>query len=182
MGSQKAFNAMRYWEIKQSLDEDILRRLSLPIHRELLLALCQLFMPSNHAETIIDRIEHTVKDAMFDPPKLAYGPGSERETAVKWYRSWLFNEHSTCCDALSNAVRAGFDIKDDFINQLLFNAYSALLKSDDPAVQYFAYTLNVLPPQPRDPGQRHPSRMAGSIQGTPQRTCFQSGRYPLGRD
>ena len=153
VGSQKAFNAMRYWEIKQSLDEDVLRRISLPIHRELLLALCQLFMPSSQRTTVIGRIERRVKDAMFDPPKLAYAPGSEKENVVKWYLNWLFQEHSTCCDALADAVNAGFWVRDDFIDQLLFNAYNALLKCDDPAVQHFAYSLNVLPPQPRDPGQ-----------------------------
>ena len=153
VGSEKAFTAMRYWEFEQSLDEEVLRRISLPIHRELLHALWQLFMSSNHRMTVTDRIERTVRDAIFDPPKLAYSPGSEMETVVEWYANWLFNEHSTCRDALADAVRQNFNVKDDFINQLLSSAYDALLKSDDPAVQYFAYTLNVLPPQPRDPGK-----------------------------
>ncbi len=126
---------------------------SLPIHRELLHALWQLSMPSDHRMTVTDRIERTVRDAIFYRPTLAWAPGSEKETVVKWYANWLFEEHTTCREALADAVRRNFNVKDDCVNQLLSSAYDALLKSDDPAVQYFAYTLNVLPPQPRDPGK-----------------------------
>lgn len=154
VGSENAFNAMRYWEFEQPLDDDVLHKISLPIHRELLCALQQVFMSSNRGwETVSDRVEHTVKNAMFDPPRLAYAPGSDKEMVVQWYAKWLFEEHTTCRGALADAVDRNFDVQDDFINQMLVSAYDALLKSDDPAVQYFAYTLNVLPRQPRDPGK-----------------------------
>ena len=35
-GSASAFNNMRYWELKQPLNEDLIRRLSLQIHYEIL--------------------------------------------------------------------------------------------------------------------------------------------------
>lgn len=153
-GTTKAFSTMRYWEFEQSLDEDLLQRIYLPIHREILCALWQLFMASDHRlDTVTDRIERAVKGAIFDPPKLAYSPGSEKEAIVKWYRDWLFKEHSTLRGALADAVSKNFNVKDGFINQILLNAYEALLKSDDPAVRYFVRTLNVLPPQPRYPGK-----------------------------
>lgn len=154
VGSTKAFNTMRYWEFGQSLDEDLLNRICLPMHREILCALWQLFMASDsRLDTVTDRIERAVKDAIFNPSKLAYTPGSEKETIVKWYMDWLYKEHSTFREALADAVSKNFNVKDDFINQILLNAYEALLKSDDPAVRYFVYTLNVLPPQPRYPGK-----------------------------
>ncbi len=152
VGSTNAFNEMRYWEITQSLDQEVLHRISLPIHRELLHALRQLFMPSNRRTTVSDRIERTVRDEMFESHSLAYAPGSAQEAVVKSYLNWL-KEHRTFLEALTDAVRTGFDVKHEFINRLLSNAYDALLKSDDPAVRYVVYTLNVLPRQPRDPGK-----------------------------
>ncbi len=51
---------------------------------------------------------------------------------------------------MADAVQKGFNIGDDFMSDVAKNAHTDLLNSSDPAVKYFANTLDVLPKQPRD--------------------------------
>ena len=66
-----------------------------------------------------------------------------------------FEENSTCCNALAEAIRRQFIIKDgdDFIEQVLRKAWTKLSQSEDPAVRHFAFKLTYLPEgsQPQDP-------------------------------
>lgn len=76
-------------------------------------------------------------------------PGTAKEQSVKAYLSWLtgFNSRS---EALTDAVRRTFDIGDSFVSGVASDAYQVLLENPDPAVAYFARSLDVLPRQPRD--------------------------------
>ena len=149
-GAGRAFQDIRYWELTQALDEKLLRQIYLSIHIELLHGLSELLLaPGRPMETVSNRVERAVKNAMWPIATLAYGPGSSKEHSVHSYMEWR-HAFSTWTDALTDAVQQGFNIGDDFMASLARNAYWTLLEATDPAVRYFASTLDVLPGQPRD--------------------------------
>ena len=149
-GSDKAFQDIRYWELTQSLDEMLLRRIYLSLHIELLQGLSEILLaPGRPIETVADRVERAVKNAMSPTANLAYSPGTPKEHSVHSYMDWR-RGFSTWSDSLAAAVQKAFNIGDDFMANLARNAYGTLLEAADPAVRYFANTLDVLPRQPRD--------------------------------
>ena len=156
VGKDKDFEALRYWAIgESSKGESPIPYIAPSIHRELLCALCCLFFPIRR-ETVLDRIEQAVFEAMTNTSRLMYNTRDDpKKRAVDWYLNWLLNEHSTRCRALEEAVRQNFTIKDDdeFIGQILRDACADLQRSKDPAVQYYMYRLTYLPKgsQQRDP-------------------------------
>ena len=149
-GSDPAFNDIRYWEKTQSLNEILLRQVSLSLHIELLHGLSAVLLGSDRPTmTVADRVERAVENAMLPPGSLSYGPGTPKEHSVHSYVDWR-RGFSSWRKALANAVQGRFQIGDDFIEDVARNAYGHLLNSSDPAVRYFASTLDVLPTQPRD--------------------------------
>lgn len=149
VGSDTAFQDLRYWELRQSPDEWLLRRLHLALHMELLRAVRELLRGRPPTETVSTRVERAVHQAMFFPPALAYTPGSPQEASVHFYLKWR-QRFASWSDALADAVRQRFMIGDEFASGLVVKAYRELLEHSDPAVCYFAGTLAVLPRQPRD--------------------------------
>lgn len=149
VASDRAFQDLRYWELRQSPDELLLRRLHLALHMELLRAVRELLRGRPPTETVSIRVERAVEQAMFFPPVLAYAPGSPEEGSVKLYLKWR-QGFASWRDALANAVQQQFMIGDDFASSLVAKAYRELLEHSDPAVSYFAGTLDMLPRQPRD--------------------------------
>ena len=148
-GSNRAFQDLRYWELHQSPDEMLLRRIYLVLHMEILRAVCELLRGGTPTATVSTRVERAVKRAMRPNAELAYSPGTPQEASVRSYLEWS-QGHASWCDALADAVRSKFINGDDFANGLVVKAYRELLDSSDPAVSYFAGTLDVLPKQPRD--------------------------------
>ena len=149
-GSTQAFQGMRYWELTQSLDEILLRRIHLSMHIELLQGLREVLSAPNGAmETAEGRVERAVEDAMWPAIDLAYSSGTPKEHSVRSYIEWI-QGFKTRSEALTVAVQKGFAIGDDFMEHVARKAYRSLLESVDPAVRYFASTLDVLPRQPRD--------------------------------
>ena len=147
VGTENAFNALRYWAIGESpKGGNPIPYISPLIHRELLYALRCLFILSPR-ETVSGRVERIVADAMFSGRQISYGSDDAgKEQSVHWYRDWLFKEHTTCCSALEEAVTQGFVVTDDqFVVQTLRDAYEDLRQSMDPAVQYYFRTLTYLP-------------------------------------
>ena len=151
-GSDKAFQDIRYWELTQSLDEIRLRRIYLSLHIELLHALSEILLARQPIETVANRVEHAVSNAMWPTADMAYSPGTPEELSIDSYDSYIewLQGFGTCSEALADAVQNGFNIGDDFLANLARNAYETLLKAADPAVKYFASTLDVLPKQSRD--------------------------------
>ncbi len=147
-GSNRAFQDLRYWELHQSPDEMLLRRIYLVLHMELLYAVLQLLRGRTPTETVSTRVERTVKRAMRPHAELAYSLGTPQEDSVRSYLEWG-QGFASWCDALADAVRSRFINGDDFASRLVIKAYRELLESSDPAVSYFAGTLDVLPRQPR---------------------------------
>ena len=146
--SDKAFQDIRYWELTQSLDEIRLREVYLSIHIELLHGLSEILRsPDGPMETVANRVERAVRDAMLPP--MVYQPGTSEELSFNSYKEWL-RAYSTWSEALADAVQKVFNIGDELIANLARNAYETLRKDSDPAVRYFASTLDVLPKQPRD--------------------------------
>ena len=149
-GSDDAFQDTRYWELTQSLDDILLRQTYLSLHIELLQGLSEILLASDQpVKTVVHRVERAVKDAMWSTPDLSRSPGTAKERSVHSYMEWR-QGFNTWSEALADAFKKGFNIGDDFMANLALNAYGTLLKAADPAVSYFASTLNVLPPQPRD--------------------------------
>ena len=147
-GSGRAFQDIRYWELTQSLGEILLRRIFLPIHIELLYGLSEILLaPDRPLHTVAHRVERAIGRAMLPTAKLAYSPGTPKEHSVRSYIAWLqgFNTRS---EALTDAVQRGFNIGDDFMANIVRNAYETLLMASDLAVMYFASTTDVLSRQP----------------------------------
>ncbi len=149
-GSDQAFQDVRYWELNQSLDEVVLRRVYLTLHLDLLHALSELLLaPERPKDTVETRVDRAVRRAMWDTAAIGYAPGTPRESSVKAYISWR-QSFTSWCAALADAVDKRFSFQDDYMAKVTQRAYQNLLQSSDPAVKYFASTLDVLPPQPRD--------------------------------
>ena len=148
VGTEEAFEEFRYWAIGETrIGESAIANISPPVHRELLRALWCLFLPGVR-ETVSQRVEREVAEAMFRRRHLYYGSDDEgKEYSVRQYKNWLFKEHHTCCSALEEAVKQGFTIKegDEFVSQTLREAYNDLRQSKDPAVQYYIGKLSYLP-------------------------------------
>ena len=145
VGTKGVFDALRYWAIgKPGKGERLIHFISLPIHRELLYALwCLLSDDNPNSETVSGRVERTVTHAMLEGRDFVWSP--EKEQSIRWYIDWL-QDHSTRRGALQEAVSKGLAIRDDeFVNQILRDAYNELKQSDDPAVLYFVHTLTYLP-------------------------------------
>lgn len=149
VGSNKAFQDLRYWELSQSMNDVMLRQIYLSLHLEILRAIYELLFVHNRFRTVADRVEWAVDDAMSSNTDLAYSPGTDKENSVRSYFEWL-SGYSSRGEALADAVRNNFDFGDPFMTEVIRSAYHMLLKSADPAVSYFARSLDVLPPQPRE--------------------------------
>lgn len=150
-GSERAFNAMRYWELEHPLDAEIISKVSLLIHFELLAALCQLFIPGMHLCTVIHRVENIVTEALFNGrgAELAYPPGSTKEAEVYSYLEWL-KGFPNWREALAEAKKRKFEVGNATANSVLASAYRSLVQVNDPAVRYYLGALDILPPQQRD--------------------------------
>lgn len=154
VGSNTAFQTMRYWELGQSRDDKLLGRFSLTLHSEILRALQQLVDSLGAFATVTQRVERNVDEEMFNRRReLYYISRSIKESDVAWYCQWL-NGYSTCCEAMADAVNRKFDVGNELANEVLTGAFNALSQNDDPAVQYFVRTLktalNLLPKQQWD--------------------------------
>ena len=148
-GSNATFRKLRYWELTQSMDDEVIRRIFLNLHLEILHAIRELLLERNPIDTVSKRVERAVGDALWPVVDLAFGPGTAHEVSVRAYLEWL-GSFGSRSDALAEAVRKAFDLGDAFISHVTSNAYQALLEDPDPAVAYFARSLDVLPRQPRD--------------------------------
>ena len=148
-GTDDAFQKMRYWELGQSLEDVLIRRVNLRIHREILLALQQLLIRSDKyvPKTITHRVDALIKQPIL--VKLGYQPGSPRERAIKS----LLHSHAqgkSWRSILNDAVQSGFDLGDGSLNKDISDVYQQLLQSDDPALRYHAEMCSVLSRLPRD--------------------------------
>ena len=145
-----AFNNMRYWELKQSLNEDLLRRLSLQTHYEILKGIREAVISTGQpSETVKDRVESALEDAILPANEMAYIIGSVKQEAVEAYLSWVLG-YETNEDALADAFQKDFQIGDEFMNSAARRAFETLGNATDPAVKYLARVLSVLPKQQRD--------------------------------
>lgn len=147
-GSDRAFQDLRYWELHQSPDEILLRRLYLALHMELLRAVFELLRGRTPNDTVETRLERAVEQAMWLPADLASAPGTPKEDSVRSYIEWR-RGFASWSEALADAGRQEFMIGDEFANGVVVKARQTLLQSADPAISYFAGTLDVLPKQPR---------------------------------
>ena len=150
VGTAKAFNSMRYWELNPEQEEPLFRKVWPTIHREILLAIIILYgSNSSEGETITARVEQTVCDALLPTELLGYSPGSDHEATVRRYIDWVLN-HPSRQEALTQAFQRDFELGDEFMNRMVSQAYQSLTQSSDPAIRYLLSRMDVLPTQPRD--------------------------------
>ena len=164
VGTEKAFNALRYWAIGDPLGRDdpiqYLSHTLHTVHREILCALQWLFHPNqNRRQTVSQRVEGKVRRAMFNGRDISWGSDdTDKKLAFLWYENWLFTEHTTCLSALEDAVDRDFTITDcEIVSQTLREAYDDLKQSKDPAVRYYIRKLSYLP---KGSQQRNPDAVA----------------------
>ena len=150
VGTKKAFNSMRYWELDPEQEEPLFRQIWPAIHRELLTAVRKLVVSNAlEGETITGRVEQTMHNALFPTEQLSYSPGSDHEATVMRYIHWVLN-HPSLREALTDAFQRDFAIGDEFMNKMVRHAYQSLTQSPDPAIRYLVSSIDVLPSQPRD--------------------------------
>ena len=148
-GSNQAFQDIRYWEMTQALDQILIRQVHLTLHFELLHGLGEILLaPNRPMDTVVERVERAVLRSMRPRKELTYQSGTSEEISVKAYTAWL-NGYQTHCDALADAVESKLEFGDHHIKGILENAYRSLLNEVDPAIRYFASTLDILPKQER---------------------------------
>ena len=145
VGTNKHFEAMRYWVIEDPSEADNPIHFICPrTHREILCALNGLFWPPR--ETISERTEREVRQALGDVSHFVYGPEeTNKKRSIERYIEWL-NSHSNLRHALEEAVTREFviDANNEFANELTRIAYKKLRQSQDPAVVYYIGTLSYL--------------------------------------
>ena len=151
-GTRNGFQEFRYWELDQSPNAIRSRRISLNLHLELLHALREVLVSPERERlkrTVSMRVEGAVIAAINKG--LRCFVGSEKESAAKSYVEWVknlgFENHR---DAFAAAFKEGLATGHDYTARVVGSAKQELLNSADPAVKYFADTLDVLPRQPRD--------------------------------
>ncbi len=182
VGTAKAFDRMRYWELNPEREEPLFRKIWPTIHREILLAISKLYVSNpSEGETITGRVEQMVHDALFPTEQLGYSPGSDHEATVRRYIDWILS-HASRQEALTQAFQLDFAIGDKFMNKMVSQAYQSLTQSPDPATRFLISRIDVLPTQPRDvmpliewsdPQKEQPGKVltpAGTILGYVQRT------------
>lgn len=148
-GSDRAFQDIRYWELTQSGEKSVIRQADLAIHLELLHGLAHILVtPDQPFRTVANRVEEAANRAMFPNAGLAYAPNSAREKEVKSYLKWL-QQFPTYREALATAVASSFETGNAFANDIAQSGFKVVMESSDPAIRYFAQTLDVLPRQPR---------------------------------
>ena len=149
-GSETAFKNMRYWELKQSLDEDLVRRLNLQIHYEILRGIREAVVSTGQpSKTVKDRVKRALEDAILPASEMVYIMGSDKRKAVEAYRNWILG-YETNEEALADAFQKNFQIGDEFMNSAARRAFEILSNATDPAVKYLTRVLSVLPKQQRD--------------------------------
>ena len=150
VGTADAFDRMRYWELNQSTNDNLIKKISITIHGEILRAISEIYLGDNrNQETVVDRVERIAHDAMFSGNLMVYSPGSERAASVKNYIRWVVG-HPSRKEALGDAIQRDFRVGDDVMNEIIATAYKTLTESRDPAIKYLSTRLTVLPRQPRD--------------------------------
>ena len=146
-GGKKKFECIRYWELKPSLEEMLLRQVHLYVHMELLYGLHEILIATDRPkETVTSRVERAIETAMRPSMGFSHRRGKATELSENSYFEWL-NEYGTLNEALADAVQRDFVLDNDFATEITKAAYKTLLEAKDPAVRHFASTLDVLPKQ-----------------------------------
>ena len=146
VGTDKHFEAMRYWVIEDSGGaENPIHFVCPRTHRELLCALDNLF--NSTPKTISQRVERAIRQALTHRPDFVWNSDDkERQRSIEGYFEWLKAQHSYRA-ALEKAVAQDFVIEADnsLANQTVRTTYNELQESEDPAVAYYVSTLSYLP-------------------------------------
>ena len=149
-GTENAFEKMRYWELGQQLQDVLIRRIDLRIHREILCAFQQLLIQSDDyaPHTVTDRVDVCIEQEIHH--RMVY---YQRDTSRKEAIYAILTAHhqgKSWRSILYDAVQSGFGLGDDSLSKDVYKAYQQLLQSDDPAVRYYAEKCAVLPRQQRE--------------------------------
>ena len=149
-GSNEDFQEIRYWELEPSLDKPLLTQLFYVMHLELLYALHEILIePDRTKETVEARVRWKVRKELWEEVGLNLRTGTVKGKPAEGYRQWL-EQFPSWSKALADAVQGDFETGNEFVNVATRRAYTSLLESRDPAVRYFASSLDIIQRQPRD--------------------------------
>ena len=149
-GSDGKFNNIRYWELRPTLEEVLIRQVHISIHMELLYALHEILIePDRPKDTVENRVDRAVETAMSPNAIIGYGQRPSKRGELSSYIRWI-EDCGSYRAALSTAVRGDFTLGDNYASEISRAVYKSLLEAKDPAVRYFASTLDVLPRQTRE--------------------------------
>ena len=176
VGTAKAFDRMRYWELNPEREEPLFRKIWPTIHREILLAISKLYVSNpSEGETITGRVEQMVHDALFPTEQLGYSPGSDHEATVRRYIDWILS-HASRQEALTQAFQLDFAIGDKFMNKMVSQAYQSLTQSPDPATRFLISRIDVLPTQTQRRDATH--RKERPAKGTTRKGTHTGRNHP----
>ncbi len=135
-GREKHFAEMRYWSLDYQLDDDLISRIDLRIHVEILYAAYSVFFSQTVLRyTLPDRVDEAIKDALAPEPNFAYIPGTSREADFKVYGQWI-QQHDSYEEIIQDAIRCNFETSHFYTNGSMRNTVARLRESTDFAVQH----------------------------------------------
>ena len=146
VGQQKHFNDMRYWTLDQPYNQELIPRIHLTIHVEILYAAYSVFFSQTVLRyTLPCRADNAIRDAIMPEPNFAYIPGTKREDDFKTCAHWT-KQHDSQPAIIQDAIQCNFDTGHFYTNETMRNAVARLRESPDFAIQYL---INKFSPTPR---------------------------------
>ena len=146
VGTHKHFTAIRYWVVQDSPHaENLIRFVCLRTHRELLCALNSIFW--NTHKTVTNRVDREVADALIDHTELSLSlEDPDREGLAERYMAWLEGQSNPRA-ALEEGLAedSGILADNEVAARIIRKAHRKLKDSKDPAVLYYAGTLDYPP-------------------------------------
>ena len=144
-GREKHFAEMRYWSLDQQYDQELIPRIHLLIHVEILYAAYSVFFSQTVLRyTLPDRVDEAIKDALAPESNFAYIPGTSRETDFTVYRQWI-QRHDSYEEIIQDAIRCNFETGHFYTNETMRNAVDRLCASTDFAVQHLLQKFSPAP-------------------------------------
>ena len=142
---QKHFNEMRYWTLDQTYNQELIPRIHLPIHVEILYAAYSVFFSQTVLRyTLPCRADNAIRDAIMPEPNFAYIPGTKREDDFKTCVHWI-QQHDSYQAIIQDAIQCNFDTGHFYTNETMRNAVAQLRESPDCAIQHLIKKFSPAP-------------------------------------
>ena len=133
---QKHFNEMRYWTLDQTYNQELIPRIRLPIHVEILYAAYSVFFSQPVLRyTLPCRAENAIRDAIILKTNFKYIPSTKREDDFETRVHWI-QQHDSYQAIIQDAIQCNFDTDNFYTKETMRNAVTELRESPDYAIQH----------------------------------------------